>query len=86
MFSLYYYVNLIKLLKHGEYRNYNEFSRFKSVSSKVLKILFTITKKKYHPSLCRKRLLKFDLKKSKFSIICFRFLFTIIKENYDLSW
>ena len=70
----------------GNIETTTKFSRLKSVSSKILKTPFTITKENYHPSLCRKRLLKFDLKKSKFLIICFRFLFTIIKENYDLSW
>ena len=33
MFSLYYYMNLIKFIKYGKYRNYTKLSRFKSVSS-----------------------------------------------------
>ena len=39
IFSSYYYMNLTKLLKFGEYRNYDEISRLKSISSKVLKII-----------------------------------------------
>ena len=33
MFSLYYYMNLIKLIKYGKLRNYDRLSRLKSVSS-----------------------------------------------------
>ena len=33
LFSLYYYTNLIRLVKYGKHRNTTKFSRLKSVSS-----------------------------------------------------
>ena len=52
IFSLFYYTNLIKLIKYGKYRNYDEISRLKSVF--VLKNFVIFTGKQ----LCRSPFLK----------------------------
>ena len=81
-------MNLIKLLKYENTETTTKLSRLKGISCKILKMivllliylfinlfvfksLFIIKKENYHP-LSRKCLLKLDLKKSKFLIICFR--------------
>ena len=91
MFSLYYCMNLIKLLNYGEYRNYDKCSRLKRISSIEDNYFFYFMGVYLFPSvtLQRKTIIlcceenvwvKVRVFKRFFNLFVFGFLFTIIKK------
>ena len=91
MFSLYYCMNLIKLLNYGEYRNYDKCSRLKRISSiednyffyfMGVYLLSSVTlQRKTIILYCEENVwVKVRVFKRFFNLFVFGFLFTIIKK------
>ena len=91
MFSLYYCMNLIKLLNYGEYRNYDKCSRLKRISSIEDNYFFyfmgiylfsSVTlQRKTIILYCEENVwVKVRVFKRFFNLFVFGFLFTIIKK------
>ena len=91
MFSLYYCMNLIKLLNYGEYRNYDKCSRLKRISSIEDNYFFyfmgvylfsSVTlQRKTIILYCEENVwVKVRVFKIFFNLFVFGFLFTIIKK------